>query len=144
MSTLLPRRDRMFWVRAPKRGCGLMHASGTSADSEIGPPTGWFGEVKSPTPRSGKLVRVGAIRPWRSSWKVFGGVWNQKKKKKWKSNSRKGELAKEVGELELAGKEMKDSGVEMLVDVSATLPSAVQQVGERGVSACFLQRLVDP
>mmetsp|Transcript_10386 Transcript_10386/g.19088 ORF Transcript_10386/g.19088 Transcript_10386/m.19088 type:complete len:309 (-) Transcript_10386:729-1655(-) len=36
MSTLLPLRLRMFCVSAPKRGCGLMHASGMLTDSEMG------------------------------------------------------------------------------------------------------------
>mmetsp|Transcript_97896 Transcript_97896/g.281646 ORF Transcript_97896/g.281646 Transcript_97896/m.281646 type:complete len:212 (+) Transcript_97896:1259-1894(+) len=61
MSTLLPRLQRMFPVRAPKRGCGLMQASGTVLDSEAGPPGGAEGRTKSSQPISGKLTNVGAI-----------------------------------------------------------------------------------
>mmetsp|Transcript_38148 Transcript_38148/g.118624 ORF Transcript_38148/g.118624 Transcript_38148/m.118624 type:complete len:233 (-) Transcript_38148:383-1081(-) len=61
MSTLAPRRQRMFCVRVPKRGCGLMHVSGTDEDSDAGPPGGAGGWTKSPTPKSGKFTTVGAI-----------------------------------------------------------------------------------
>ena len=61
MSTLAPRRSRMLAVRAGKRGCGLISASGTKSDCAVGPPGGCGGSVKVPTPRSGKHGTVGQI-----------------------------------------------------------------------------------
>mmetsp|Transcript_30186 Transcript_30186/g.93715 ORF Transcript_30186/g.93715 Transcript_30186/m.93715 type:complete len:228 (+) Transcript_30186:1397-2080(+) len=61
MSTLPPRRQRIFAVRVPKRGCGLMQVSGTVDEREATPPAGAGGWTKSPTPMSGKLTTVGAI-----------------------------------------------------------------------------------
>mmetsp|Transcript_55111 Transcript_55111/g.118271 ORF Transcript_55111/g.118271 Transcript_55111/m.118271 type:complete len:200 (+) Transcript_55111:1436-2035(+) len=61
MSTLLPRRLRILAVSVGKRGCELMHASGTESDNEAGPPMGDAGWTKLPTPISGNTTMVGAI-----------------------------------------------------------------------------------
>ena len=57
----------MLRVSAPKRGCGLITASGTKSDWAIGPPGGCAGAVNVPTPIIGKHGIVGAISPGRSA-----------------------------------------------------------------------------
>lgn len=77
---------RMFFVRAPNRGCGLITTSGMYAEFATGPRTchledglsleseadgGTVDEAtKSPTPMSGKQVIVGATSPGRRTLRI--------------------------------------------------------------------------
>ena len=55
--TFEPRRSRMFLVRAPNRGCGLITSSGTSTEEATGP---FLGSSSFDAPSNGKATTVGA------------------------------------------------------------------------------------
>mmetsp|Transcript_1414 Transcript_1414/g.6173 ORF Transcript_1414/g.6173 Transcript_1414/m.6173 type:complete len:241 (-) Transcript_1414:245-967(-) len=61
MSTLAPRRVRMFRERVPKRGWGLITLSGMHSELATGPRGASHGSAKRPTPSSGKFTMYGAI-----------------------------------------------------------------------------------